>query len=90
MHNHTLKQLSSLLQSKQLSATELAQHFLTRIAASQLNAFNHVEPSLTLRQAALADQRLAAGDGVEHVADAALVVRREARAEAEHVFDAFE
>ena len=58
MHNHTLKQLSSLLQSKQLSATELAQHYLARIAASQLNAFTPVEPSLTLKQAALADQRL--------------------------------
>ncbi|QJQ06145.1 Asp-tRNA(Asn)/Glu-tRNA(Gln) amidotransferase subunit GatA [Undibacterium piscinae] len=62
MHNHTLKQLSSLLQSKQLSATELAQHYLARIAASQLNAFTHVESNLTLQQAALADQRLAAGD----------------------------
>ncbi len=62
MHNHTLKQLSSLLHSKQLSATELAQHYLARITSSTLNAFTHVEPDLTLQQAALADQRLASGD----------------------------
>lgn len=62
MHKHTLKQLSSLLQNKQVSATELAQHYLARIAASPLNAFNHVDPALTLQQATLADQRLASGD----------------------------
>ncbi|AZP11706.1 Asp-tRNA(Asn)/Glu-tRNA(Gln) amidotransferase subunit GatA [Undibacterium parvum] len=62
MHKHTLKQLSSLLQNKQVSATELAQHYLARIAASPLNAFTHVDPALTLQQASLADQRLASGD----------------------------
>jgi aspartyl-tRNA(Asn)/glutamyl-tRNA(Gln) amidotransferase subunit A len=62
MHTKTLAQLSALLHSKQISATELAQHFLQRIAASDLNAFLHVDPALTLQQAAAADVRLANGD----------------------------
>ena len=59
MHTHTIKELSTLLQTRQLSATELAQHYLQRIAASDLNAFLQVDTALTLQQAALADQRLA-------------------------------
>ncbi|MBC3932082.1 Asp-tRNA(Asn)/Glu-tRNA(Gln) amidotransferase subunit GatA [Undibacterium curvum] len=61
MHTKTLAQLSAMLQSKQVSATELAQHFLDRIAASDLNAFLHVDTALTLQQAAAADARIAAG-----------------------------
>jgi len=61
MHTKTLAQLSVLLQSKQISATELAQHFLNRIADSNLNAFLHVDPAFTLEQAATADARIAAG-----------------------------
>lgn len=59
MHTKTLTELSALLHSKQISATELAQHYLTRIAASDLNAFIHVEPEFTLAQAAEADKLLA-------------------------------
>lgn len=62
MHKHTLKQLSAMLQGKQVSATELAQHYLGRIQADTLNAFTHVDPALTLAQAAAADQRIANGD----------------------------
>ncbi|MFZ6871929.1 Asp-tRNA(Asn)/Glu-tRNA(Gln) amidotransferase subunit GatA [Undibacterium sp. Di27W] len=62
MHTKTISQLSALLQSKQVSATELAQHYLNRIAASDLNAFLHVNPEWTLQQAAAADARLANGD----------------------------
>lgn len=62
MHTHSLKQLSALLKSKQVSATELATHYLNRIEASNLNAFTHVERALTLAQAAAADLRLAQGD----------------------------
>ena len=40
----TLKQLSALLKSKQLSATELAQSYLDRITSSDLNAFISVNP----------------------------------------------
>ncbi|PRC93272.1 Asp-tRNA(Asn)/Glu-tRNA(Gln) amidotransferase subunit GatA [Solimicrobium silvestre] len=59
MHTKTLTEISALLHSKQLSATELAQHYLNRIAASDLNAFTHVDPALTLAQAAHADKLLA-------------------------------
>ncbi|MES2068942.1 MAG: Asp-tRNA(Asn)/Glu-tRNA(Gln) amidotransferase subunit GatA [Pseudomonadota bacterium] len=62
MHTKTLKELSDLLHSKQITATELAQHFLDRIQASDLNAFTHVDAALTLQQAAEADRRLANGD----------------------------
>ena len=62
MHQHTLKQLSAMLRAKQISATELAQHYLTRIASSELNAFTHVDQNLTLTQAKVADQRRAAGE----------------------------
>jgi len=62
MHTKTIKQLSALLQSKAVTATALATHFLDRIAASELNAFLHVDRDLTLAQAAAADARLAAGN----------------------------
>ncbi|MES2831993.1 MAG: Asp-tRNA(Asn)/Glu-tRNA(Gln) amidotransferase subunit GatA [Pseudomonadota bacterium] len=62
MHTHTLKQLSTLLQTRQISAVELARHYLQRIADSDLNAFLHIDEALTLRQAKRADERLALGD----------------------------
>ena len=61
MHTKTLKQLSELLHSKQVSATELASQYLARIKSSDLNAFLHVDESLTMAQAAAADVRLAGG-----------------------------
>lgn len=61
MHNKTIKELSALLHSKQVSATELAQHYLGRIDASGHNAFLHVDHELTLAQAAEADSRFAQG-----------------------------
>jgi len=62
MHTKTLKELSALLQAKQVSATELARLYLARIAQSDLNAFIHVDEGLTLAQAAEADARIAKGD----------------------------
>ncbi|EJL86425.1 glutamyl-tRNA(Gln) and/or aspartyl-tRNA(Asn) amidotransferase, A subunit [Herbaspirillum sp. CF444] len=62
MHTKTIKELSTLLQSKKISATELATLFLDRIGASDLNAFLHVDRELTLKQAAQADQRIAANN----------------------------
>jgi len=59
MHTKTLTELSALLHGKQISATELAQHYLQRIAASDLNAFCHVDEALTLAQARSADALLA-------------------------------
>lgn len=62
MHTKTLKELSALLQAKQVSATELATLYLDRIENSDLNAFLHVDRELTLRQAAEADRRIACND----------------------------
>ncbi|MDY7577435.1 Asp-tRNA(Asn)/Glu-tRNA(Gln) amidotransferase subunit GatA [Herbaspirillum sp. RTI4] len=62
MHTKTIKQLSALLHDKKISASELASLFLDRIARSDLNAFLHVDPELTLRQAEIADRRLAHND----------------------------
>lgn len=62
MYTKTLKELSAQLQSRAVSATELATHYLDRIAASDLNAFLHTDRDLTLSQAAAADKRLAAGN----------------------------
>lgn len=62
MHTKTLKELSDLLHAKKISATELATTYLRRIADSDLNAFLHVDETLTLKQAKLADERIARGD----------------------------
>jgi aspartyl-tRNA(Asn)/glutamyl-tRNA(Gln) amidotransferase subunit A len=62
MHTKTIKELSALLQGKQVSATELARHFLARAQASDLNAYTDINEALTLAQAAAADARLASGD----------------------------
>lgn len=62
MHTKTIKELSALLQSRKISATELATLFLDRIKHSDLNAFLHVDSALTLQQAAAADLRLANND----------------------------
>ncbi|MBW8900973.1 MAG: Asp-tRNA(Asn)/Glu-tRNA(Gln) amidotransferase subunit GatA, partial [Massilia sp.] len=61
MHQKTIKELSALLHTKQVSATELAQHYLDRIAASRHNAFLDVNPELSLAQAKAADERIAHG-----------------------------
>lgn len=61
MHNKTIKELSAALHAKQVSATELANHYLARINASGHNAFLHVDAELTLAQAKAADERLAQG-----------------------------
>ncbi|MGD7409812.1 Asp-tRNA(Asn)/Glu-tRNA(Gln) amidotransferase subunit GatA [Ralstonia pseudosolanacearum] len=59
----TLKTLSAQLAAKEVSAVELARHYLARIEArADLNAFIHVDPEATLAQAQAAYARLAAGD----------------------------
>jgi aspartyl-tRNA(Asn)/glutamyl-tRNA(Gln) amidotransferase subunit A len=62
MHTKTIQELSSLLHAKQISAVELATLFLNRIRHSDLNAFLHVDETLTLQQAAAADRRIAQND----------------------------
>ncbi|QAU33193.1 Asp-tRNA(Asn)/Glu-tRNA(Gln) amidotransferase subunit GatA [Janthinobacterium sp. 17J80-10] len=62
MHTKTIKQLSALLQARDISASELASLYLARIRQSDLNAYLHVDEELTLQQAKSADARLAAGN----------------------------
>ncbi|MGX9217764.1 Asp-tRNA(Asn)/Glu-tRNA(Gln) amidotransferase subunit GatA [Massilia varians] len=64
MHNKTIKELSALLQSKQVSSVELTKHYLDRIEASSHNAFLHLDRERTLAQAASADARIADGSAV--------------------------
>ena len=62
LHDQGLAALAHGLRTRSFSALELAEHFLARIAASDLNAFIDVQPALTLEQALDADRRLAAGE----------------------------
>jgi aspartyl-tRNA(Asn)/glutamyl-tRNA(Gln) amidotransferase subunit A len=57
-------EISRQLSTGQVSAAEIAKHFLQRIAAysEQLGIFVHVAEELTLKQAAAIDQRRAQGD----------------------------
>ncbi|MDC6213292.1 amidase family protein, partial [Ralstonia solanacearum] len=62
MTAYTLKTLSAQLAAKEVSAVELARHYLSRIEArADLNAFVHVDAEATLAQAQAADARIAAG-----------------------------
>jgi aspartyl-tRNA(Asn)/glutamyl-tRNA(Gln) amidotransferase subunit A len=62
LHDLSVQQLASALADKQVSAVEVAQHFLTRAQThGALGAFVDVKPEVTLAQAAAADARLAAG-----------------------------
>ena len=63
LHTFSLSQQAALLRAKKTSATELAQHYLSRIAAhSSLNAFVDTNAKATLAQAKAADARIAAGE----------------------------
>ena len=61
--NYTLKQCSELLQSKQISATELAQEYLNSIDEdnTSLNAYITLDKEQTITEAKLADSMLAQG-----------------------------
>ena len=55
--------LAQRLRARQVSAVELAQHFLSRCEAhASLGAFVAMDPQATLAQARTADTRIAAGD----------------------------
>jgi aspartyl-tRNA(Asn)/glutamyl-tRNA(Gln) amidotransferase subunit A len=61
-HTKTIAELSKALHSKEVSSQELANYFLSRIAASkELNAFVDVSVEQTLLQAKAADAQLADG-----------------------------
>ena len=62
LHDLTLSDLREHLRSKQVSALELAQHFLERARShAQLGAFLDMSEDVTLSQARAADARLASG-----------------------------
>ena len=64
MPNYTLKQASNLLQSKQISAVELANEYLTAINAQNpaINGYITLDTDKTLAAAAQADAQIAAGN----------------------------
>lgn len=58
----TVKELSQLLQSKEVSAVEVAQAYLNKMEAKkELNAYLDVRPEVTLEQAKEADKKIAEG-----------------------------
>ena len=62
LHDLSVQQLATALADKQVSAEEVAQHFLSRaLAHGALGAFVEINPDVTIAQAAAADARLAAG-----------------------------
>ncbi len=63
LHDMGVAELAAGLRGRQVSAVEVAQHFLGRMDAHQgLGAFLATNPEATLAQARAADARLAAGD----------------------------
>ncbi|RYZ11545.1 MAG: Asp-tRNA(Asn)/Glu-tRNA(Gln) amidotransferase subunit GatA [Comamonadaceae bacterium] len=63
LHLRSLAGLADALRSREVSAVELAGHYLDRIQAdTSLGAFVAIDPEVTLSQARAADRRLAAGD----------------------------
>jgi aspartyl-tRNA(Asn)/glutamyl-tRNA(Gln) amidotransferase subunit A len=63
LHDQSLTELSSTLRTKQVSAVELAQHFLARAKADTSGSFLDINEDVTLVQAKASDARLAAGTG---------------------------
>jgi aspartyl-tRNA(Asn)/glutamyl-tRNA(Gln) amidotransferase subunit A len=63
LHDLSVVQLAQALRTKQVSAVEVAQHFLGRVHAhSDLGSFLATDADVTLAQARAADVRLAQGD----------------------------
>jgi len=62
--NYTLTQASQLLQSKQISAVELATEYLAAINAQNpaINGYITLDPEKTLAEARAADERIAQGN----------------------------
>ena len=63
LHDLTVAEIAGKLQSKAVSAVEVARHFLARGATHQsLGAYLAIDEEVTLKQAAAADRRIAAGE----------------------------
>jgi len=64
LHHHTLAELAGKLKAREVSAVELAGHYLGRVRAhADLGAYLATNEECTLKQARAADERIAAGDG---------------------------
>jgi aspartyl-tRNA(Asn)/glutamyl-tRNA(Gln) amidotransferase subunit A len=64
LHDLSVHALTEALRSKQVSAVELASHFLTRSRAhSDLGAYVDIQEETTVAQARAADARIANGTG---------------------------
>nr|WP_315171080.1 Asp-tRNA(Asn)/Glu-tRNA(Gln) amidotransferase subunit GatA [uncultured Limnohabitans sp.] len=61
LHNLSVKALASLLQTKEVSAVEVATRFLTRMGGNPHNAFLDIDSEVTLAQARASDAKLADG-----------------------------
>ena len=61
LHNLSVKALSALLQSKEVSAVEVATRFLARMGGNPHHAFLEIDSEATLTQARASDAKLANG-----------------------------
>lgn len=61
LHHLSVKALATLLQTKQVSAVEVATRFLARLGGNPHNAFLDINSEVTLAQARASDNKLAAG-----------------------------
>ena len=61
-HEQSIKDILSALDARKYSCRELVEHYLARVANSQLNAFISVNPEEALAQADLSDAARAAGN----------------------------
>ena len=61
LHNLSVKALASLLQTKEVSAVEVATRFLARMGGNPHNAFLDIDSEVTLAQARASDSKLADG-----------------------------
>lgn len=64
LHLKKAREIAELVNSKQISALEVAQYFIKRAAElnPKLNAFNSITPELALEQAKKVDERIAKGE----------------------------
>jgi aspartyl-tRNA(Asn)/glutamyl-tRNA(Gln) amidotransferase subunit A len=61
LHNLSVKALANLLQTKEVSAVEVATRFLARMGGNPHNAFLDIDSEVTLAQARASDAKLADG-----------------------------
>ena len=61
LHNLSVKALATLIQTKEVSAVEVATRFLARMGGNPHNAFLDIDSEVTLVQAQASDAKLAAG-----------------------------